>query len=138
MRLRVTYIPICKRGLIPPDVYMCPGLSSEGKSGNRDHVCMCPGGPRRRRRHCLTPARCMMSPPRGRRRRNREQNMYAPMVPKILYPVQSKFLGCVFPCFMLIFQALCPTPCDGFHLQNVAGFPGRRTKKYEQHNITII
>ena len=97
-----------------------------------------PGGRGEEEDILLTPRAMYDVPPGSRRSRNREQNMYAPMVPKIYYQVQSKIWLGIFSCFMLIFQALCPTPCVGFHLQNVAGFPGRRTNKYEQHNITII
>ena len=36
--------PQTMRGLIPLDVYMCPGLSSEGKSGNATMYVCVPGG----------------------------------------------------------------------------------------------
>ena len=37
-------VTIIMRGLIPLDVYMCPGLSSEGKSGNATMYVCVPGG----------------------------------------------------------------------------------------------
>ena len=122
------------RGLIPPDVYMCPGLSSEGKSGNATMYVCVPGG----RAEEEDPGAMYDVPPPGPPKKESRTKDVCPHGPEDFFPAQSKFVGGVFSCFMLIFEAIFPTPCFGVHLQNVAGFPGRRTKKYEQHNITII
>ena len=80
-------VPVTMRGLIPPDVYMCPGLSSEGKSGNATMYVCVPRG----RAEEEDPRAMYDVPPRGRRRRNREKSMYAPMVPKIFFQSKVKF-----------------------------------------------